>query len=319
MNAKAMSVLTVLTMSLTVLAGVCWISDVSDAESFTEEWKYAPLEDKTLNVTVGDTVTLKFTSAGYNGTYMRYTVQDKPAWLAQSGTANSPILSGSPTSAGTYYAHVLMERVQNSSVTATQTITVTMNVASAYSSHTIAYSANGGAGSMANTTVTDTNSYSNVTLAANGFNRAGYTFAGWNVNGTVYQPGQQISVGPNATVTATAVWSENTLTASANNIAGVSGHSYTNQISAVANNGATFTYAVKSCSAGTASVNGNGLVTFNAPSVSNETDVNVVITVTAQYPDGQTKSVDAAFSVMVDPILTFTNSATNGTLSIKGA
>ena len=319
MNVRVISVLTVLAMSLTVLAGVCMISDGSDAESFTLEWKYAPLEDKTLDVTVGDTVTLKFTSAGYNGTYMRYSVQSKPAWLAQSGTENSPILSGSPSSAGTYYVTVLMERVQNSSVTATQTITVTINVASAYSNHTIAYSANGGTGSMANTTVTDTNSYSNVTLAANGFNRAGYTFAGWNVNGTVYQPGHQITVGPNATVTASAVWSENTLTASANNIAGVSGHTYTNQISAVANNGATFTYAVKSGSAGSASVNSNGLVTFSAPSVSNETNVNVVVTVTANYPDGQTKAVDAAFSVMVDPILTFTNSATSGTLSIKGA
>ena len=64
MNVRVISVLTVLTMSLTVLAGVCMISDGSDAESFTLEWKYAPLEDKTLDVTVGDTVTLKFTSAG---------------------------------------------------------------------------------------------------------------------------------------------------------------------------------------------------------------------------------------------------------------
>ncbi len=66
-------------------------------------------------------------------------------------------------------------------------------------------------------------------------------------------------------------------------------------------------------------MNSGGLVTFNAPSVSTTTSCNVVVTVTAHSPDGQTKAVDCAFSVSVDPVLSFTNSVTSGTLSIKGA
>ena len=187
--------------------------------------------------------------------------------------------------------------------------------------HTITYNGNGAtSGSVANTMVTDTNGgNSNVTLANNGFYKAGYTFGGWSVGGVTYQPGQAIPVGANATATAYAVWSQNTVSGTANNLTGLSGHSYTNQISAVASNNASFTFAVKSCSAGTASVNSAGLVTFNAPSVSATTNCNVVITVTAHYPDGQTKAADVAFTVSVDPVLVFTNSVTNGTLSIKGA
>lgn len=74
--------------------------------------------------------------------------------------------------------------------------------------HTITYNGNGASnGSTPNTVVTDTNSgNTNVTLANNGYTRPGYTFTGWNVNGIVYQPGQSIPVGPNATVTAYAQW-----------------------------------------------------------------------------------------------------------------
>lgn len=89
---------------------------------------------------------------------------------------------------------------------------VTLIVVSAEYTHTVAYAANGGSGSMSNTVVTDSvNGNSSVTLAANGFTKTGYTFVGWKIGNTIYQPGQTVSVGANATVTATAQWSLNTL------------------------------------------------------------------------------------------------------------
>ena len=188
-------------------------------------------------------------------------------------------------------------------------------------SHTIAYSGNGSTGgSTASTVVTDTNNGStNVTLAANGFSKTGYTFAGWLVNGNVYQPGQTVPVGANGTVTATAQWSQNTLSATANNISGVSGQAYSNQIGASANNGGTVSYAVKSCTGGNATVNSSGLVTYTAPSVSSTTSFTVTVTVTGTFAQGGSLTKDVSFSVTVDPVLSFTNSATSGTLSVKGA
>lgn len=79
-------------------------------------------------------------------------------------------------------------------------------VSQAYS-HTVKYNANGGTGTVADTVVTDTvNGNSNVTLSANGFSKAGYTFAGWKVNNTIYQPGQFVSVAANTSVSAIAQW-----------------------------------------------------------------------------------------------------------------
>ena len=188
-------------------------------------------------------------------------------------------------------------------------------------SHTIAYSGNGSTGgSTASTVVTDTNNgNTNVTLAANGFSKTGYTFAGWLVNGNVYQPGQSIPVGANGTVTATAQWSQNTLSATANNISGVSGQAYSNQIGASANNGGSLSYAVKSCTGGNATVNSNGLVTYTAPTVSSTSSFTVTVTVTGTFAQGGSLTKDVSFSVTVDPVLSFTNSATSGTLSVKGA
>ena len=266
----------------------------------------------------GATVSCSYTSQHMGDYTWYFTGVTSGHGLSIDGSAN---LSGTVSGSGQIIVSILYDKyTESTSSWSSSTNRLYFNIVASSYTHTIAYSANGGTGSVGNTVVTDTNNgNTNLMLANNGFSRPGYMFTGWNVNGTVYQPGQQIAVGANSTVTATAMWSENTLSASANNIAGISGHSYTNQISAVANNGATLSYAMNPYSAGSASVNSGGLVTFNAPTVSVTTDCNIVVTVTAHYPDGQTKSVDAAFSVMVDPVLTFTNSATNGSLSIKGA
>jgi hypothetical protein len=186
-------------------------------------------------------------------------------------------------------------------------------------SHTVVYDGNGGTGSVANTVVSDQNSgNSNVTLAANGFSKSGYSFAGWKIGNVTYTPGQTVAVAGNASVTAVAQWSQNTLSATANNLSAVSGMTYGNQVGASANNGATISFAVKSCTGGTASVNSSGLVTYKAPTVSSTTSYTVTVTATATYGDGQTMSRDVSFTVSVDPVLSFTNAATNGTLSVKG-
>lgn len=187
-------------------------------------------------------------------------------------------------------------------------------------SHTIAYAGNGNTGgSMVKTAVSASGSGSaNITLATNGFTKTGYTFVGWKIGNTVYQPGDTISVAADATVTATAQWSANTLTVSASDIAGTSGISVSNKITATASNGASLTYAVKSCTGGTATVNGSGAVTYKCPTVTSEVTYAVTVTVTATYSDGSTVSKDVTFSVLVDPILEFTNSVTSGSLSVKG-
>ena len=187
-------------------------------------------------------------------------------------------------------------------------------------SHTVAYDANGGSGTMGGTTVSDSNNgNTNVTLASCGFTKSGYTFTGWKIGNTTYQPGQTVPVGANATVTATAQWSQNTLTATANNISGVSGQSYSNQIGATANNGGTLSYAVKSCTGGNATVSSNGLVTYTAPTVSSTASFTVTVTVTGTFAQGGSLTRDVSFTVTVDPVLSFTNAATSGTLSVKGA
>jgi len=85
-------------------------------------------------------------------------------------------------------------------------ITLVVVQASSFT-HTVSYNANGGSGTMGNTVVTDSvNGSSNVALAANGFTRTDYTFAGWKIGNTIYQPGQSVSVGANASVTAIAQW-----------------------------------------------------------------------------------------------------------------
>ena len=60
-------------------------------------------------------------------------------------------------------------------------------------------------------------------------------------------------------------------------------------------------------------------MTYSAPVVSSTTSYTVTVTVTASFPTGEVLTQDVSFTVNVDPILSFTNAATSGTLSVKGA
>ena len=228
-------------------------------------------------------------------------------------------LHGTVNQAGTLVSHWYF--VTDPEGNYDKTVNITIVAVNTDVTHTITYAGNGNTGgTMSDTVVTDkTNGNISVSLAACGFTKTGYSFAGWKVGNTVYQPGQSVTVGANATVTATAQWTQNTLTASAGNISGVSGLSYSNQIGASATNGASLSYAVKSCTGGSANINSSGLVTYSAPVVSSTTSYTVTVTVTASFPTGEVLTQDVSFTVNVDPVLSFTNAATSGTLSVKGA
>ena len=245
-----------------------------------------------------------------------------PAGLSTGFGPSAGTISGTPTAAGTYYFTIRMTQEYyetGEEVSGPEYMRITVEQPTTYT-HTVAYAANGGTGSMSNTVVTDSvNGNSSVTLASCGFTRSGYTFTGWKVGNTVYQPGQAVSVGANASVTATAQWSKNTLTATANNISAVSKQTYSNQIGASANNGGTLSYAVKSCTGGTATVNSSGMVTYKAPTVSSTSTYTVTVTVTGTFAMGGNMTKDVSFTVTVDPVLSFTNASTSGTLSVKGA
>ena len=77
--------------------------------------------------------------------------------------------------------------------------------------HTIHYTANGGTGAMNDTIVTDNVSGATpMVLANNGFAYENHTFKGWKVGEQILQPGAQVQVEGNATMTAIAQWQETT-------------------------------------------------------------------------------------------------------------
>ena len=95
-----------------------------------------------------------------------------------------------------------------------------------------------------------------------------------------------------------------------------SGTAVSYSLTVEANNDASVSYAVKSCTLGSAFVS-SGKVTYLA-TVNSTTTATVVITVTATFADGNTLSQDVSTSITVDPIFAFTNAVTSGSLSVKG-
>ena len=389
---RTVAVGAVLLMCLTMFAGVCAVSEESDAATITQSWGKEDHDSRTIYATAGDWIDLNFNGGSISSRqYTQFQVSNRPSWMNSSNDGTAV--------AGDYTINVRWTKENdNGSTLSSANFTVRIIVSNPTYTHTVSYNGNGGTGTVANTIVTDTNGgASNVTLAQNGFSKSGYAFAGWLVNGTVYLPGQSVSVGANASVTATAQWvqythtitydgngstagsvantvvtdtnngntevtlaangfvktgysfsgwlvgstvlqpgqtvavgpdgsvtavaqwSENTLTASAGDLSAVSSLSYGNQLSVSASNGASLSYAVKSCTGGTASVNTGGTVTYKAPTVNATASYTVTVTVTATFADSSTISKDVSFSVTVDPVLSFTNAATSGTLSVKGA
>ena len=325
MKSKALAMVSVIAVCMTAFAGICIVADESDAASLgsstnprtsigNEIYGYS-----SAYLTVGGTLSLSGVSDEYDNSEWPTGITSGYGFTFHAG--NIPFnntISGTASKEGTV---TVQYRYEYPDEGVADNATVTLHIVRASHTHTIVYDGNGSTGgSTASTVVTDINSGStSISLSSNGFTRYGYAFAGWKVGNTVLQPGQSVSVGADSTVTAVAQWTQNELTATAGNVSALSGMSYSNQIGASANNGGSLSYAVKSCTGGTATVNSSGNVTYSAPSVSSTAQYTVTVTVTASYPDGSSLSRDVSFTVTVDPVLSFTNAATSGTLSVKGA
>lgn len=102
--------------------------------------------------------------------------------------------------------------VKNLSSTDGQTLTA--NASWHGNTYYIAYNANGGGGNVGTTTCTYGN---DCTLANNGFNRDGYSFTTWKINGTNYGQGSKVkNLATSGTVTAYAQWGVRNYTISYN-------------------------------------------------------------------------------------------------------
>jgi hypothetical protein len=189
--------------------------------------------------------------------------------------------------------------------------TTVIHVVNCSYTHTVNYAANGGSGSMNAKVVEDTNNgNSAVTLDACSFTKSGYHFTWWKIGNTVYQPGQTVSVGPDASVTATAQWEQNTLTlGSVAKQYAVAGKSVSFNASATSNpSGATITFAKSNASSGL-----NVYISGNTVTCSANTPGTYTFTLTASAT-GYT-SASTTVTVQVAPVLAFTNSPTAGALN----
>ena len=176
--------------------------------------------------------------------------------------------------------------------------------------HTVKYSSNGGTGSMSDTVVTDTvNGNTSVTLAANSFVKSGYHFVGWKVGSTVYQPGEKVPVGANASVTATAQWEVNSLTIKTIPTQySVAGKNVSFSVSVISEpSGASVTYSKSNVSSGlNVTINGS-TITCSASSAGTYT---FVLTASANGFQSDSRTV----TVTVVPVLAFANTPAIGVI-----
>lgn len=219
--------------------------------------------------------------------------------------------NGTPTTTGTYtitysYKSIAGEDTTYNTYSGTRTVTV---VEPSYT-HTVKYSSNGGTGSMSDTVVTDTvDGSTSVTLAANSFVKSGYHFVGWKVGSTVYQPGEKVPVGANASVTATAQWEVNSLTIKTIPTQySVAGKNVSFSVSVISEpSGASVTYSKSNVSSGlNVTINGS-TITCSASAPGTYTFV-----LTASANGFQTDS--RTVTVTVVPVLAFANTPAIGVI-----
>lgn len=127
--------------------------------------------------TYGTTTTLRtntFTKKGYtfSGWYAKRASDGKYLYTSADGSSKGWYTRGSQPSGWTFFVY----KSGVTTATAVDKDTVTMFAAWTANTFTVKYNANGGSGTMADTTVT----YGTTTkLRTNTFTRTGYTFAGW--------------------------------------------------------------------------------------------------------------------------------------------
>lgn len=195
-----------------------WIYTQSNADAAGKTSSYAMLTrpswcTKGYKITVtynhyggsGTTSQTGYVGASLTGTSSR-TGYTFAGWFT-STASNASKVTTIPSSATTYYAHWTAKAI------------------------TIAYNANGGSGTMTNST----GSYGTpITLRANTFTRSGYTFSGWATSATgakVYNNQQSVTnINNGGTTTLYAVWVQSAATITFNSNGG-QGEDYTQQVS----------------------------------------------------------------------------------------
>lgn len=187
------------------------LTDSSDAAS--ETWSSTQYDSRTLNVQLGESVTLTFENGATGSFSYIQTVGNYPSWMSLSLTPHR-VLSGTASTAGTFTVSVTWEKVRdsNGSVSESHSYTVTINVIAPTYTHTLSYDANGGSAAPSTQSVTDTNASLGMTVSSAVPVRDGYTFLGWSTNSSATAAdltgGSTLTVG-NDTVTLYAVWKIN--------------------------------------------------------------------------------------------------------------
>jgi len=197
---------------------------------------------------------------------------------------------------GTSYSN----RASVSNLSTTDGATIPLYAQWKVNTYTIAYHANGGSGSMSNTSATYG---ANVTLRSNTFTRTGYTFNGWNTNssgtGTSYSNEasvKNLTSTNNGSVTLYAQWKANsyTIVYHANGGSGSMSNTSASYGSSVTLRSNTFTRTGYTFVGWNTKADGTGTNYSNGASVRNLTATNNgSVTLYAQWSDGSaTYSID---------------------------
>lgn len=246
---------------------------------------YTPTEATTLYAQwTLNQVTLTLTK----GTGIASTTIDGTAATSKSITPNTSVTIGATLSEGYHWVN-WTTGTTTTQFSADQTYKFTITAAATYkanaaiNTYSIKYNANGGSGSMSNSSHT----YGVAkNLTANAFTRAGYTFAGWNTNssgtGTNYTNQQSVtnlSSTHGATVNLYAKWTPITYTVqyNANGGSGTtssSSHTYGTAKTLTANGFSKFGHTFKGWATSLDRANAGTVDYANQASVSNLTTTN---------------------------------------------
>lgn len=160
---------------------------------------------KELTVVVGEYFTLT-TSVNTSSGNIMSGMTNPPDWVDYSAKSGSQTISGTAPVAGDYSFTVC-------SGTAAKNAKVAYTIHAVNPDHTesLHFNANGGTGAPGTlTSTTNVTTATSFTIPSTVPTRSGYTFLGWSAssNATVaqYQPGSQVGVDHNSSVTLYAVW-----------------------------------------------------------------------------------------------------------------
>lgn len=205
----------VMALVATALCATCVMDNDVDAVTVNVE----DLNGKTINMSVGSSLTITFMGNEMTTSYGVYQATGMPSWLtiSNSGQASISTISGTATTTGTwtitatyYYYHggTSSSNIEGS-YSATFTVSVTSSTTTTTYTYYLYYDANGGSGAPSTQSGT-TSSSTGVTLTVRSTVPvySGHTFEGWSTSSTAttatYSGGDSITIYRNTTLYA--VW-----------------------------------------------------------------------------------------------------------------